>query len=204
MSVRPGPQKTAMTPPKYYIVGIMGKSGSRKELLLEMLRQEFANNNDVNFVVLDTTDDGRAAQLNKLSGEEITDKFLNDKYIEASFFHDHFYGTPKSEIKPNKINVGVWPPNNFSNLIDTIPNSVFVPLLLNVSDRNRWLNLLQYQDDIEKLYSEHREELFQFEFDKNFQPVILDSNNDKQLQTNFNMIKQLINNLARAMRAGEF
>jgi hypothetical protein len=43
-----------------------------------------------------------------------------------------------------------------------------VPLFLNVSDRNRWLNLLQYQEDIEKLYSEHREELFAFEFNKNF------------------------------------
>lgn len=204
MSVRPEPQKTAMTPPKYYIVGIMGKSGSRKELLLEMLRQELSNNRDVNFVVLDTTDDERAAYLHQLDGDAIANKLLNNEYVEASFFHDHFYGTPKSEIKPDKINVCIWSPNSFDNLIDTIPNGVFVPLFLNVSDRNRWLNLLQYQEDIEKLYSEHREELFAFEFDKNFQPLILDSNDDKQLQTNFDMIKRLITNLAHAMHKGEF
>lgn len=203
MSVRPESQKIAKMPPKYYVIGIMGKSGSGKSTFLDYLRDNPLTEDKINFVRTDTTRARRPKELNVtynfVTGEDFAEKFLNNGYLEACAFNNNFYGTPYDALQVDKINIGIWTYSGLCNIKANLSaNSVVYPIYLQVSDRIRWQRLLEREseeneeDIIEKLYSRHKEEILEFDFDRDFLPFCWKNETMTDLRQNADYLEHLI------------
>lgn len=104
------------------IIAICGKSATGKDTLaawlLSMLK---VINVPTNIIVSDTTRPPRFKEKNGvdyyfLTEDEFHNKINSNKYLEYSSFNGWFYGTDKSNIKNNCINIGIFNVDGLSSL----------------------------------------------------------------------------------------
>ena len=63
--------------------------------------------------------------------------------LEYTYFNGWYYGTHKSEIKPNVINIGVFNPTGIYNLIQNWSDKIdILPVYIQVDDKTRLLRSL--------------------------------------------------------------
>lgn len=105
---------------KPIIIAICGKSSSGKDSLAKLLLQYFEEE-DISAKILtsDTTRPKRiceSLEYNFINENEFRDRVFKNEYLEFSSFNKWFYGTNKSEIEDNKINIGVFNPDGIISL----------------------------------------------------------------------------------------
>lgn len=108
---------------KPVIIAICGKSGTGKDTLANWLMGMLKLKNiPTNIIISDTTRPPRKNEVNHvnynfLSKDEFNNKIKNKEYFEYSCFNNWFYGTNKSSIVSNSINIGVFNKDGISSLI---------------------------------------------------------------------------------------
>ena len=109
-------------PKKPVIIAICGKSATGKDTLASwLISMSKVNNIPVNMIVSDTTRPPRifeeeGVDYNFLTETEFHNKINNDNYLEYSCFNGWFYGTDKTAILQDSINVGVFNLDGISSL----------------------------------------------------------------------------------------
>lgn len=95
------------------IVALMGKAGSGKDTLLHAIMQKYPGR--YHEIVSCTTRPPREGEVDGvnyhfLSIDDFTQRLLNGDLLEATEFNDWHYGTLRSTLDEDKINVGVFNP----------------------------------------------------------------------------------------------
>lgn len=111
---------------KPIIVAICGKSATGKDTLAKLLcndlnRQGIA----ANLIISDTTREPREKEQNGvdynfLDKVDFLTKAVNREYLEYTKFRGWYYGTPKSAIQKDAINVGVFNVQGLRSLVGYI------------------------------------------------------------------------------------
>ena len=97
---------------KIKILAIMGKAGSGKDTILNMLTLKRIIPNAVQIIQCTTRprreyeEDGKDYHF--LTHEDFTKAFFNEEILEAQEFNTWLYGTRKKDLQPNKINIGIY------------------------------------------------------------------------------------------------
>ena len=95
------------------IVALMGKAGSGKDTLLHAITQRYPGR--YHEIVSCTTRPPREGEVDGvnyhfLTVEAFTQKLLNGDLLEATEFNDWHYGTLRSTLQEDKVNIGVFNP----------------------------------------------------------------------------------------------
>jgi guanylate kinase len=144
----------------YKIIAIIGEAGSGKDTLMNKVIYE-AGAVPVSIfhtLISCTTRPPRDYEKNGvnyhfLTNEEFAARVLKNDFLEVSEFNNWFYGTAKSELDPNKINIAVLNPEGIENILlhDDIQLKVFY---LDVKGKTRLIRQLQREEnpDIPEIY----------------------------------------------------
>lgn len=144
----------------YKIIAIIGEAGSGKDTLMNKVIYEAgaAPASIFHTIISCTTRPPRDYEKNGinyyfLTNEEFAARVLKNDFLEVSEFNDWFYGTSKSELDPNKINIAVLNPEGVENILlhDDIQLKVFY---LDVKGKTRLIRQLQREEnpDIPEIY----------------------------------------------------
>ena len=144
----------------YKIIAIIGEAGSGKDTLMNKVIYE-AGAVPVSIfhtLISCTTRPPRDYEKNGvnyhfLTNEEFAARVLKNDFLEVSEFNNWFYGTAKSELDPNKINIAVLNPEGVENILlhNDIQLKVFY---LDVPGKIRLIRQLQREEnpDIPEIY----------------------------------------------------
>lgn len=144
----------------YKVIGIIGESGSGKDTLLKKLISEAgpAPTSIFHSLISCTTRPKRNYEKEGvdyyfLDNEEFAQKVLNNEFLEVSEFNKWFYGTLKSELKEDKINIAVLNPEGVESLL-LHKDIQLVVIYLEVSGKTRLIRQLQREEnpDIPEIY----------------------------------------------------
>jgi guanylate kinase len=124
---------------KYKILAIVGPSGCGKDSLLKLLSKKKV----VNTIITSTTRPIRSNEIKDrdyhfLTKEQFAEKVLDLEMIEATVFNDWCYGTDKSTLSEDKINIGVFNPYSIDILADNSQIDLKI-IYLRCSDKERLL-----------------------------------------------------------------
>lgn len=144
----------------YKIIAIIGEAGSGKDTLMNKVIYEAgaAPASIFHTIVSCTTRPPRDYEKNGinyyfLTNEEFAARVLKNDFLEVSEFNDWFYGTSKSELDPNRINIAVLNPEGVENILlhNDIQLKVFY---LDVPGKIRLIRQLQREEnpDIPEIY----------------------------------------------------
>lgn len=144
----------------YKIIAIIGEAGSGKDTIMNKVIYEAgaAPASIFHTIVSCTTRPPRDYEKNGvnyyfLTNEEFAARVLKNDFLEVSEFNDWFYGTSKSELDPNRINIAVLNPEGIENILlhDDIQLKVFY---LDVKGKIRLIRQLQREEnpDIPEIY----------------------------------------------------
>lgn len=109
---------------KPIIVAICGKSASGKDTLAKLLYDDLKRRNiNINLIVSDTTRNPRESETDKIDYnflDTITflQKAINREYLEYTKFRGWYYGTAKSSIKKDAVNIGIFNVQGLRELLD--------------------------------------------------------------------------------------
>ena len=139
-----------------------------------------------------------------ISVEDFTNKILNYEYLEAIECEGSFYGTPSSEIKSDKINIGIWTPAGVEELQKYNGLQVY-PIHLSVSDKERWMRLLNRSNkpDINKIYKRYKQDREDFYDVARLLPFNWPNETEKDLAANVAMLEHLVIILRHEMREAD-
>lgn len=123
------------------IVALIGKAGSGKDTIMHNIISNHPN--DFNEIISCTTRPPREGEINNinyhfLTIEEFTEKVLNGDMLEATEFNGWHYGTSRSSLSENKINIGVFNPAGIYCLMEDPSIELYV-YYINATDKNRLL-----------------------------------------------------------------
>lgn len=128
---------------KPILIAICGKSCTGKDSLAKWLYNDLWHNRSlgngdysVHLMVSDTTRPQRSNEISQvdyyfISEELFLEKINQKQYIEYSKFRNWYYGTSKSEICNNTINIGVFNLEGLEALISLRRQYNILPVLLN-------------------------------------------------------------------------
>ena len=127
------------------IVCLVGKSAAGKDSIAYLLSKQPGWHN----VVSCTTRPKREKEVDGvnyhfLTGDEFAKKVINGDMLEATYFNDWHYGTMKSALVDG-INVGVWNPEGYDCLRETVKfdkDVILLPYYIKCSDKTRLLRSL--------------------------------------------------------------
>lgn len=132
------------------IVCLVGKSAAGKDSIAYLLAQQPGWNNVVSCTTRPKRDyEVEGKNYHFLTNEEFAKKVLDGDMIEATFFNDWHYGTTKSALIDG-INVGVWNPEGYDCLRETVKFDKDVKLLayyIKCKDKTRLLRSLNREKD---------------------------------------------------------
>lgn len=128
----------------YKILALMGPSGSGKDTVLKEVLKK--NPKEFNKIINCTTRPMREGEVDGvdyffISPETFAEQVLNFDMIEATNFNDWFYGTSKSALVSDIINIGVFSPEAVEALLES-PDIELMVLELAASDKTRLLRQL--------------------------------------------------------------
>lgn len=132
------------TKKSYKILALMGPSGSGKDTVLKEVLKK--NPKEFNKIINCTTRPMREGEVDGvdyffISPETFAEQVLNFDMIEATNFNDWFYGTSKSALVSDIINIGVFSPEAIEALLES-PDIELMVLELAASDKTRLLRQL--------------------------------------------------------------
>ena len=138
---------------KNKLIALIGKSGSGKDTIL----QQLDINDNVHSIVSCTTRPMRQGEIPDYSYHFLTPELFNEydrsgQLLESTYFKGWHYGTPKYEIKKDKINVGVFNPAGIHSLLKQ-PDIDLTVYYITASDKTRLLRQLNREDnpDVEEI-----------------------------------------------------
>lgn len=137
----------------YKMIAIIGEAGSGKDTMMDKVVYE-AGATPVSIFhtfVSCTTRPPRDYEKHGvdyyfMTNEEFTQHVLNNDFLEVAEFNNWFYGTLKSELDSNKINIAVLNPEGVENLLlhNDIKLKVFY---LEAKGKTRIIRQLQREED---------------------------------------------------------
>lgn len=138
----------------YKIIAIIGEAGSGKDTLMNKIIYEAGKTKPAlifHSIISCTTRPPRDYEKNGinyyfLTNEEFAERVLKNDFLEVSEFNDWFYGTSKSELDPDKINIAVLNPDGVENILlhKDIQLKVFY---LDVKGKTRLIRQLQREEE---------------------------------------------------------
>lgn len=131
---------------KNKVIALIGKSGSGKDTILQKLDEA----DNVHSIISCTTRPMRQGEIPDYSYHFLTPELFNEydrsgQLLESTYFKGWHYGTPKYEIKKDKINVGVFNPAGIHSLLKQ-PDIDLTVYWITASDKTRLLRQLNRED----------------------------------------------------------
>lgn len=131
---------------------ICGEAGTGKDTILRKVVSSAPER--FNEIVSYTTRPPREGEVNGINyyfvtGEKFAEMVLNGDMLEAAVFNDWCYGTAKSSMDDNKINIGVFNPEGVNSIFESgfaEDNEVVVFKVL-TSDKQRLIRQLNRESD---------------------------------------------------------
>lgn len=153
------------------IIALFGKSGAGKDYLLNRIIN--SNSEDFQKIVSYTTRPKRDnEEFGKdyyfVSEETFTDMILEDKFLEASSFREWCYGTPKTSLSKEKINVGIFNPEGIETILfnknDFEEKVKILPVFVDCPDKERMIRVLEREEspDVMEIFRRYRKDLIDF------------------------------------------
>lgn len=137
---------------KYKIIAVMGKAGSGKDSFVKALISGGYINN-LKPIVSCTTRPIREHEQDGvdyyfLTREQFTEKVLSGDMLEATIFNDWCYGTAKSTLDINAINIGVFNPEGVEILKHEYKDNIdLLVVYIIANDKVRLLRQLNREDN---------------------------------------------------------
>lgn len=134
---------------KPIIIAICGKSASGKDSFAEWLYRDFKHNNiPAHYIVGDTTRDIRYGErqgfpYNFISKRDFLINAIHKEYLEYAKFRGWYYGTAKTAISSNKINIGIFNRHSLNTLVKQQKDFTIIPVYL---DEKLGLRLMRSYD----------------------------------------------------------
>lgn len=132
------------------IVALFGAAGAGKDAILAELTKRYKDKLNLHEIVSCTTRPPRQGEIDGvnyyfISQEEFTNKTLNDEMLEATCFRDWWYGTPRTSLKEDKINVGVFNINGLECLEESKDD--ILPIYISATDKTRLIRQLTREEN---------------------------------------------------------
>lgn len=132
------------------IVCLVGKSAAGKDSIALLLSRQPGWHNVVSCTTRPKREKEREGESYYfLTPDEFAQKVINGDMLEATYFNDWHYGTAKSALVDG-INVGVWNPEGYDCLRETLKNDsdvTFMPYYIKCKDKTRLLRSLNREED---------------------------------------------------------
>lgn len=153
---------------KPIIIAICGKSATGKNVLLTwLLSMARATGFSITPIVSDTTRPPRPFEQDKIDYNFLTDndfhyKINNGDYLEYSSFNGWFYGTDKTSINSNIINVGIFNLDGMSSLANYQNNFKIICIYLECNLFERLIRSYQREgifklEYLRRAYADYRD-----------------------------------------------
>ena len=153
---------------------ICGEAGTGKDTILRKVVSSAPAH--FNEIVSYTTRPPREGEIDGINyhfvtGDKFAEMVVNGEMIEASVFNDWCYGTAKSTMVDDKINIGVFNPEGIYSILESSfsEDSEITPFRVVASDKQRLirqLNREQYPDinEIIRRYSTDNNDFLDLDF----------------------------------------
>lgn len=170
----------------YKVYAIIGKSASGKDTIVQELLKR---NSNFHGVVSTTTRPKRDYEIHGkdyyyVSEEEFVNLCNEDAMLEVSVFNSWLYGTSKTSLDKEKINLGVFNIQGINSLMerDDVDLRVFYVV---AEDKNRLMRQLSREnspniDEIIRRYSTDKADFA--EYNINFLYTSIENNNDEDFE----------------------
>ena len=131
---------------KIVVIALFGKSGAGKDYLIKTLPP-----NEYHKIIPTTTRPKRDYEVNGVDYHfitvgDMTAKVLQGDMIEVTDFNNWFYGTEFSELKEDKINIGIFNIHAIECILQDERLEVY-PIYINSSPKTRLLRALNREDE---------------------------------------------------------
>ena len=137
---------------KIKILALFGKSGSWKDTVQNLL---LTHTEDTFHKIVSCTtrpireNEAEGHDYHFISKELFTLKMWDEEFIEALEFNGWFYGALISALDPNKINIGIFTPEEIESLFSTASayNLEILPVYVKCPDKTRLLRILNREQN---------------------------------------------------------
>lgn len=143
----------------YKVICLIGKAGSGKDTLL---RRILSLHPDLHEIISYTTRPPRDYEVNGkdyyfISSNDFENLLISGDLVEATRFNDWFYGTGRSVLKEDKINIGVFNPDGVEALL-LDKNIEIMVYYIQAEDKTRIMRQLNREEypDIEEIFRRYK------------------------------------------------
>lgn len=178
----------------YKVVCLIGKSGSGKDTLLQRI---LALHPDLHEIISYTTRPQRDYEVNGkdyyfISPADFENLLLSGDLVEATRFNNWFYGTGRSVLKEDKINIGVFNPDGIEALL-LDKNIKIMVYYIQAEDKTRIIRQLNREDypNIEEIFRRYKTDENDF-YNLEFDYTPLKNENRKDIDKNVKKIYEEI------------
>lgn len=157
---------------KYKIIALIGMAGSGKDTLMQAMLSAYPT--IFHEVIGCTTRPPREGEIDGvnyhfLTEAEFFDKCVANEVLESCWFNNWQYGTLKSALSAERVNIGVFSPEGIRNLLKC-PEIDLKVLWVKASNRQRLIRQLNREldpniDEIIRRYEADKEDFSNINFD---------------------------------------
>lgn len=133
------------------IVALMGEAGSGKDTILRKVMELYPS--FFHEIISCTTRPPREGEVDGINYHFLeVDEFKNQEMLESTEFNGWYYGTSKSSLSEDKINIGVFNPAGVRSLMQ-IPDIDLTVYYVRASDKVRLIRQLNREEnpDVEEI-----------------------------------------------------
>lgn len=129
---------------KIKLLALFGESGVGKDTIQHWLVNNLPNTHKI---ISCTTRPPRDYEKNGidyyfLNANTFISKYLKNEILEFTIFNDWYYGTLKSDLKKDKINIGVFNIEGIHDLLEYFNELEILPVRIQVDEKTRLLRSL--------------------------------------------------------------
>lgn len=163
------------------ILAIMGKAGSGKDTIVRKIIKKNLIPNAVPIVSCTTRPprdyevDGKDYHF--ITFEQFEEDILNHQMLEAQIFNNWGYGTRIQDLRPDKINIGVYTPSGIYDLSEDKSIDLCVVYII-VDDKTRLLRQLNREEkpDVQEIVRRFGADEGDFDIETCIKPIIQNCN----------------------------